>query len=437
MSLRAAVRDETAFRGGPLIPILFFVTPLLTAIVPRLGPFLLLLLAIVLIVAALRRGLSWRALLKPNVAMMALVAVGAYALLSTSWAADPGAALSKGAIAIAAVLAVFAAASAIPPLDGEQRRRATLAFVAGALLGALFVTIELLTDGVLTRAAMNAVPVLQPDNVKRVRMIDGRVTSIRLAEFNQNVTMLALQVWPGLLALSNLPVRRRILLSLLFVGALAAPIGLSEHNSSQIALAASLLILPFAWFNPRAVIRGLALVWCLAFVLVLPLDFLAYKAEWHLADWLPKSGRARIIIWEYTAERVLERPLLGIGADSTPAVRKEIAKTPEQPEGFVLPRTTGHHAHNIFLQSWFELGLVGAILIAIAGAAAALRMLLLPRPAQPYAASAFALFAIIAAFGWGMWQAWLISAVGLFALYLLMTASAYRQQDPSRAQAAF
>jgi O-antigen ligase len=430
MSRSEAVHDGTSFRGGPLIPIFFFIAPLLTAIVPRLGPFLLLILALVLIVAALHRGLSLRALLEPNPAMIALAAVAAYAMLSAIWAAEPGEALSKGGILLAAVLAVFAAASAIHSLDGAQRRHATLAFLAGALCAALFLTIELVTAGVLTRAAMNAIPALQPDNMKRVWIVDGRVTNIELAEFNQHVGVAALQLWPGLLALSTWPDPRRTLLSVLFVVALAVPIGLSQHDSSQIGLAASMLILPFAWFNARAVIRGLALVWCLGFALVLPLDILAYKAELHLADWLPRSARARIIIWEYTAERVLERPLLGVGADSTPGAKAEAAKRPEQPEGFVQPRTTGHHAHDIFLQSWYELGLVGAVLMAIAGAAVILRMLLLPRPAQPFAAAAFTLLAVIAAFAWGMWQTWLLCAVGLFALYLLMAASLY--QTPER-----
>jgi hypothetical protein len=30
------------------------------------------------------------------------------------------------------------------------------------------------------------------------------------------------------------------------------------------------------------------------------------------------------------------------------------------------------------------------------------------------------LFAVIAAFAWGMWQVWLVCAVGLLPLYLLM-----------------
>jgi O-antigen ligase len=415
--------NGASFPGGALIPVLFFITPLFTTASPRLAPFFLPIVALVLIVAALRRGLPWRNLLQPNAASIALIAVALYAGLSAIWAEDPGGALSKAALLIATTLVVFAASAAIATLDKDQVRRASLAFVAGALCATSFVAIELLTDGALTRTAMNTIPAFKPDRAKHVAIHHGRVVRMNLSEFNQHVAMLALQLWPGLLALRVLAPPRRTLITVLFFLALAVPIAISEHDSSQVGLIASMLIFPLASLWPRAVIRGLALAWCLGFVLVIPLDFLAFKADLHQADWLPKSARARIIIWEYTAERVLENPVLGIGADSTPAVKAKAVSAPEKPKGFVFRRTTGQHAHNLFLQSWYELGVLGAILVAIAGAAAALRLLLLPREAQACGAATFMLFAIIAAFAWGMWQVWLVCAIGLLPLYFLMPAA--------------
>jgi O-antigen ligase len=148
------------------------------------------------------------------------------------------------------------------------------------------------------------------------------------------------------------------------------------------------------------VVRGLAIAWCIGFVLVIPLDFLAFKADLHHPKWLPTSTRARIIIWEYTAERVLEKPWLGIGADSTPAMIVKPKNPSERPKGLVIRRTTGQHAHNLFLQSWYELGVLGVILAALAGAAA-LRILLLPA-SQAYGAASFTMVAVIAAFAWGI-----------------------------------
>ena len=184
MSSSAAGRNGRTFRGGALIPILFFISPLFTAAAPRLAPFFLPIIGIVLVVAALRRGLPWREFFRANAALLALAAVALYAGLSATWAANPGGALSKGALLFGATLVVFAAAAAIATLDKEQVRRASLAFVAGAFCAAGFVAIELLTDGALTRAAMNTIPALKPDRAKHVAIHHGRVVRMNLLSGN-------------------------------------------------------------------------------------------------------------------------------------------------------------------------------------------------------------------------------------------------------------
>jgi O-antigen ligase len=141
---------------------------------------------------------------------------------------------------------------------------------------------------------------------------------------------------------------------------------------------------------------------------------------------MPSSFKARIIIWEYTAERALERPWIGIGARSTRDLR-QAEDLAEKPEGFVLSRNTGIHAHNIFLQSWYELGLVGVILIAFASAMIALRISLLPLEVVPFAGATFTIFLATASVAWGMWQTWLICAVGLMAVYLRLAVAARRK----------
>jgi O-antigen ligase len=426
MSDSADDHDQTSFRAGAFIPVLFFLGPVVTAILPRFTPLFLLLIAVALMIAGLRRGLGWRDFLEPNPAMIALVVVAAYAALSAIWAAERDDALLKPMLLLAATLAVFAAARSIPFLETERLRHASIALIAGALCAALLVTTELLTKGALMRTAMNLMPMLQPEGGKHMRILDGRVIRINMSELNQSVAIVAFLLWPGLFAISTLQISRRRLLSVLFFLALAVPIAISEHASSQFGLIASMLILPLCWMRPRIVIRALAVAWCLGFVLVLPLDFLAYKADLQRATWLPETARARVIIWDYTAELFFKHPWLGIGADSTKGARAKRTEPPEWPKGYVYPRDTGHHAHNLFLQTLYELGLVGTILVAIAGAAVILRIAFLPRQAQPYAVAALTVFAAIAAFAWSMWQAWLICAVGLLVVYVLLPAARYR-----------
>jgi O-antigen ligase len=131
-------------------------------------------------------------------------------------------------------------------------------------------------------------------------------------------------------------------------------------------------------------------------------------------------------MWEATAEQTLAHPLLGVGVKSTEALteRQKAAAPPDQPEGFVAPRLTGHHAHNIFLHAIYELGVLGAVLFAIAGAAIVMLILYLPAASQPFAAGTFAAFALVGAFAWGMWQTWFMCAAALLPLYLRVAAAA-------------
>ena len=420
------VRSHT--RRGTLA--LFFLTPVVISAVPRLTWLFLPLIALALSVPVLRRRGEWRQLFQPNTAFIAVLLVAIYIFLNAIWAADQGAAFGAAALLLGLALFTLAACTAIAESDELQLRRAALAFTAGAFFGALFVLFELLTKGLITRAVMNAIPLLQPDSAKHVRFSNGEVTKIKYSVFNRNVAIVMFNLWPGLLVLRTIEDgTRRAFLTGLFLLAVAVPVIISTHDSSQVALIGSCLVFILAWTWRRPVIRALAVLWCAAFVLVLPVNFLAYKADLHLAPWLPTSARARVIIWEYTSERVLDHPWLGIGADSTPAL-----KTPrgvaEQPKGYVWPRMTGWHAHSLFLQTWYELGVAGVILMAFAGAAVVLRISLLPFEAQPFAAATFAVFVAIAAFAWGMWQPWLMCAVGLVLLYIRMAAGTV--QDGTR-----
>ena len=416
-------------KSGYTIPVLFFLSPLLTAAVPQLTWLFLPLIAIALCISFWRGGGDWRQLLQPNLAVGAVLLVVLYVVISAIWAANRGAALEKGGLLLVMAVILLAAVRAVAVLDHAQSSRAAFAFAAGAFFGAMFILVELATDGAITRHAINLMSLLKPKSSKFVAISQGEVMEINPAQFRRSVTVLVSNFWPALLALSAVTPRpRRTMLIALLTLAVAVAVLLSERASSQVALLGSFVVFLFAWRFRRGAVRALAVLWCLAFVLVLPLVFAAYKAELHMMSWLPDSARARVILWEFTAERTLERPWLGIGAASTSKLRESRAVA-EQPEGFIFPRNTGQHAHNLFLQSWYELGVVGALLMALAGLALLLRIPLLPWEAQPYAVATFAAFAGGITLAGGIWQTWLMGAVGLMLLYLQIAATA-RAPEP-------
>ena len=230
---------------------------------------------------------------------------------------------------------------------------------------------------------------------------------------------------------------RRLAIMLVFFLTIATVVAISEHDSSQVALLASSLLVILAWQWRRSVVRALAILWCAAFVLVIPASFAAYQSGLHYATWLPPSARARVILWEYTAEQTLTNPLLGVGVESTPvlAERQKAGASREQPEGFIFPRTLGRHAHDMFLHSWYELGAIGALLLAIAGATVIVLILSLPALAQPFAIGTFSAFAIDGAFAWGMWQSWFMCAVALLPIYLRIATAAVEKETETLKQA--
>jgi O-antigen ligase len=422
-----------ATRAGPSNPLLlavFFFSPLATSVAPRLTPFFFALVSIALIGAALRRGIGWRQLLPRGHALQALAVwllLAAYVGLNATWSVERIDGFGKAAMLAGLAILSFAAVAAALVLDKPILVRAGLFFAAGAFLGGLFLLIELLTDGTMTRTVMTWVPILQPSAAKHLKVTHGEVTLMKLAELNSNVNMAMFHLWPGLLALLALEGVRRTVATTVFFATLAAAIAISEHASSQMALIGSgLVVLAARRWQPEPVIRALAVVWCAAFVLVIPASFIAYQSGLHLANWLPMSARHRVILWEATAEQTLAHPLLGVGVKSTAALteRQKAAASADQPEGFVAPRRTAHHAHNIFLHAIYELGVLGAVLFAIAGAAVVMLIFYLPAAAQPFAAGTFAAFALVGAFAWGMWQTWFMCVAGLLPLYLRVASAA-------------
>jgi O-antigen ligase len=431
LSNTARLDSIDSAKNRSIIPILFFLSAAVTSVAPLVTWLFLPLIAIALSLPVLRRPDGWRQLIEPNAVLIAFLLVALYVFLSTTWAADPGAAFAKAAEFLMVVVITFTANRCVVQLDEHKSRRAALACAAGIFLGVLFLTFEVLTHFAATRLTMNSIPLLKRSPI-HVRLSQGEVTWIKPSQLKHNAAILTFGLWPGLLALRTIAsgTRRAILMGLFFL-AVATCTVFSDHRSSLVAVCVSLLVFFLAWNWRKPVIRALAALYCLVFVLVIPVDFAAYNANLQTAKWLPGSFRARLIIWEYTAERVFDHLWLGIGAASTPAVREPV-ELADKPQGYVYPRNTGRHAHDLFLQTWYELGAVGAILIAFAGAVVIFRISLLPPETQAFATAHFAAFMSIAAFAWGMWQTWLIFAVGLSVVYLRTATSAAQRHRQNR-----
>lgn len=127
---------------------------------------------------------------------------------------------------------------------------------------------------------------------------------------------------------------------------------------------------------------------------------------------LPFSWQYRIETWRSTAEKIFENPIFGHGFDSV----RELGQANVTMAG-VVAQEIPLHPHNAFLQVWFELGLIGVLLLA------ALICLILigigsarasPARSGVYAA-VLASYLVIALISFSAWQTWWIACAWLAA----------------------
>ncbi|MDJ0513777.1 MAG: O-antigen ligase family protein [Methyloceanibacter sp.] len=431
-----ALRREPA-----IIRSLFFIGPLLTLLVPKTTVAILIVLFLCCVGLDLARGGHLKGLYRIDVTLAVFGVTAAYLFVNATWSLDPERACTAATWFVVIVLMSYGAARALARWPERSVRMAASAFAVAVGVGVAFILFEAISGRLATLALYEALPITQPDSLKGFQVREGKVVRIAPSELNAMIAVMLLALWPALLCvLTRLPKRIRLVIAGALLIAASAAVLLSDHDSSKVGLVASIAVFALATPWPVATRTTLWLVWCLAFVLVIPLAAMAYKAELHTSEYLPPSAQARVTLWAYTADQIPHAPILGIGGSST----RKIDQSPEnrslgwrknfKTEGFGW--RAGSHAHNAFLQTWYELGAVGVILFMAAGYVVIQSLGRLPLATQRFALAQVAAFFAIIAFAWGMWQGWLMALTGLAALYVALAVNAYRAAQPQTASPA-
>jgi len=356
-----------------------------------------------------------RARLVPSLGAVVVALLVSYLLANASWSVDPAAAYRKVATLLVLGFFCLSVVTAVWQIEDNTSQIIAKAFLIAFAVGMVLLIVELASGLRVTRAAYNVMPFLRPEDGKHLSIEDGRVIYLGTYLLNRNVGLVSLLVWPAAalyLSRWHAPGRKWIGLGLLVL--VAAVIAMSQHETSKIALVIGALVVVTALYAERAVLWSLAAVWCAGFLLIVPLASASYdKLELHKAEWLPYTAQARIIIWGYTAARVPENLWFGVGVRSTRALDVGAVEENAKPAGHVVAPRTGRHAHNLFLQTWFELGFLGVGLVILAGLALLKRISITAPRVRPFGYGLFASSMVIAAFAWGMWQTWLIATYGI------------------------
>ncbi|MEM7221509.1 MAG: O-antigen ligase family protein [Pseudomonadota bacterium] len=369
-----------------VLPLLAIVSP--AATVPAL-------LAAALWAGALhwRRRDGWPAL--PRTPLVLLVLLLAWAAVASAWTFDPGRAI----VLVLRLAAVYGAGlylwTRTQGLDGDAR-----AAVASALAGGLTIAVLFLLEERLLGTPLF--------NLRSGPPADAYE---QFSRFNRGATALALLVWPVAADLW----RRQLGPWALAVPLLLLGLLLSfESNAAILGLAGGLAVVGLGLLE-RRLARALALLALAVALFATPLIAgLMAGADWHEAEWLPRTAAQRVFIWGFTAERILEQPLFGWGFDAARNM-PNFETAPLFHQDSIIPL----HPHNGALQILLELGYLGA---AIAGLLLGWLILALRRAGKVDELCGLGLFVAalaVALTAYGLWQtkwqALLVLAFVLFA----------------------
>ena len=341
----------------------------------------------------------------PVVLTALVVAFTAYGCLSAAWALDPFRALSLtvklGFLSLCGLVVIGVMAR----LESNERRRVARALLTGFLFAALLMAVAVIYA------------MITEDSLWSNHSGDP------LSTVSRGETILGLLLWPvtAVLWRENGARAAAVCVAVAISGFLFLP-----HAAVLAALAAgAVAFLAVMLFKRRvAIIMGLAFS---ALILLAPLLMRAVPSGDVM---LEKVGSAypsavhRIYMWHFVTERIAERPILGWGMNSSrriPGAHEELRK---DPLGLWKQEILPLHPHNVILQTWLELGLVGAALMAVLVALVFVRAARLGTPLLETALrSAVATgYLAVGSLSYGAWQNWWFS-FGWIAAALVLVVS--------------
>ena len=415
---------------GGLFAILIGIAAGILGTIPRFDVAMLGFLAVLLIVILAANKAEFWGVIKGDLLAWVLLGFCLYLLASAFWAVRVDKSLTKALLVLALVLTCLIFPLVLKYLTSDQLHRAVRAMVVGLLLGLGYLLIELLSEHAVMKLLLNTV--LETRN-KFVKVVDaqGYVIKLNPSFYNKNIALVIMALWPVLLGLTVLqrdPVRRRLFIAGILLLATVVTF-LFNCETAKLALVLGVIGYLGATYVPVIMHRIMTTVWIISVVLIIPMVHLAWNMGLPNSPLLFNNAVERLQVWRATVDRIPENPIFGIGINATRDLQAELQKRDPKKRRFIpgkRKKTRAWHAHNMFLQTWYELGAAGAAFLLAIGILLLHRIHRLSPAYRPAATATFAAVAGTAAVGWGMWQSWLIAGYAWAAIFLLLVIAADR-----------
>ena len=271
--------------------------------------------------------------------------------------------------------------------------------------------------------------ILNTEIRSNLAMLAGDAPTSRSANFGRGIIIL-LMIMPFSVAMYIN--KGKILLALGIVILVSAIVILGPNHSAKIALFITILSSIIIYFlGPRSFLYfGIISIIFILFLPIISSKILPpigsiEKSNYYNVPWqktaIGGSIIHRLLVWEYVANEIYKKPLLGYGTGTSRLIGQNIIlnvpNTNQEIKGGIPL-----HPHNNFLEIWLELGLLGIIIISI------LWMKIIKYGIQMRqdsyiigtgVCSSIVTIFIISNLSFGVFQAWWMSSIALIFLIIL------------------
>jgi exopolysaccharide production protein ExoQ len=385
-----SIKLSIARNGWPtlLLGLAVFLTPLLTLHVPL---SLAILLPVLTVFAVLGRIVMGTPRFRFNVmstTVVVAIIIAAAASAGWSYSAD----LSWEKLPRTAMIAFLGIGllAAMSGLERAQTRTISKAFLFGIILTFALLVCERVIGEILIRTDL----------------IEGVVNDF-LNKFNRPLSLLAIMLWPAVAILAD----KRPAYGIAGVVLSLAVFMTFQTGAATAAIAFGALIFVCVYMAPRIMAPLTGALLGISVFLAPTIDHVLPEPKEVFEELnLPRSAYHRLLVWQFTADRIAERPLVGWGFNTSRAIPG--GKKNLDVSEVALPL----HPHNAALQWRLELGLLGALLGAALFVVATVcaQRYGRSRMAQAAGTATVASAFCVAMLSFGAWQSWWLS--GLFVI---------------------
>jgi O-antigen ligase len=412
-----------------LLALTAFLTPTLLIATPLALAPLLIAAAVLVLVSAMAFRVTDTLITPPRNMVTILGAFLFWGLASAFWSLDFQVSLERGArlmVILASGLVIFVA---IHRSEESHRRVARMFFLAGLAAAIVFLGFEATTGNTIARLLGAAKTDIAPSPI-----VGDTFSHI----YKGAVSILVVLTWPAVAIffdrergwLAHVLIAVVVILSIVLVSRVAV-----------LACVVSAIIFLLARHWTTTMTRTVLAMSILVVVTWPTVPHLIGKPDELYARFpsIPLSALHRLFIAEHAAERIAAKPVTGWGLDSSRVIGATIDQnlkydgtlyrtrlhdddllikylpptTVQALRGAVMPL----HPHSVVLQTWLELGVVGAILLSslLVIIIRAIERLDGRSELKAAALAQFTSGFVIANVSFGIWQTWWLSALFLSA----------------------